>query len=132
MTIELNQAAKGGIPAVKYIDVTQADGATVGGSLWLGPDNVKVISFQNKWTSTYAATITIEVSNDPRANINHRDHANAEWTDITSDVEPTDPVGSAAEEMVYISNVGSEYIRMSLSSVSGTGTFVSYFRGVGG
>lgn len=105
--------------------------AIVGGSMWLGPDAVVGCSFHNTWTSTLEGDIKIEASNDPRARQDHFDHTNADWFDITTQVGPTKPEGTAASDIIQISDVRFEFIRMSFTSTASAGDFKTTFSGHG-
>ncbi|MEE9219996.1 MAG: hypothetical protein V3U34_00465 [candidate division NC10 bacterium] len=127
-------AVRGYIPAMIYIPVTTiavgVPATIVGGSLMLGPDSVPGCSFHNVWTDTVAGDIKIEASNDPRALHTHFDHANADWFDITSQIVPVDPAATSSSDMVQISDIRFEFIRLSLglpTAITGSGTFKSYF-----
>jgi hypothetical protein len=122
----------GGIPEFEYINITEADGNTTGGWIWLAPDSCNGFSMHNEWTGTYAATLAIEASNDPRCFPDHPDTANANFDDITASIAPTDPAGAAGDEMVIVSDVRFSYVRLKLSGIGGAGTFICYFTGVGG
>jgi len=122
----------GRIPEFTYLDLTQADGATTGGWIWLSADQCNGCSFHNEWTGTYAATLTVEASNDSRCFEGHPDAANAAFDDITASVTLTSPVTGGGDDMITISNTRFAYIRLKLASVVGTGAFVSRCAGMSG
>jgi len=119
----------GNIPSFSYIDIDQADGNTVGGWIPLQFDQCEKCTFHNEWTGTYAGTITIQVSNDPRCLEGHPDTANAASQDITTSCPITNPAGAAGDDDINISDVSFGYIRMTMTFSAGTGTFISYFSG---
>lgn len=130
-------APRGHIPPFTYIDTVTLDGTTTtatGPSVPLGPDAIEGFSLQNEWNTgggTLAATIKIEASNDPRAFPGHPDYADAVWIDLTAAVSPTDPTTGAGTAMEMVSDVRFEYLRMTVTRSSGTGTFKSTFSGHG-
>jgi len=123
----------GVLQSVQYFDLDQADGTTTGGWIALQYDQVEKFSFHYEWTGTYAATIAIEVSNDPRCFEGHHDSANAASDDITSAINAitaiTDPAGSAGDSNINVDDITFGWVRMGLSSISGTGTFKCWTRG---
>ena len=120
-------AVTGNIPPFEYINIDQADSTTTGGWIPLSFDQCSKVSFHNEWTGTYAGTIAIHVSNDPRCFEGHPDAANAAFEDITSLLTITDPAGSAADDHINISDITFGYVRMKITFSAGTGTFISYF-----
>lgn len=102
---------------------------TTGGSIWLAPDNVRLLSFHNEWTGTEAATLTFYGSNDPRARQDHPDYSSAHWDDISSQLTYTDPAGSAGDDIVQVADVTFAFIRMDYNHTGGAGNFFSHFAG---
>lgn len=110
-----------------YINATTG-ATTTGGSIWLAPDNVRLLSFHNEWASNTGA-FTFFGSNDPRARQGHPDYASADWDDITSQLTITDPSGGAGDDIVQVADVTFAYIRMTYTKNAGTGVLKSYFSG---
>lgn len=123
------------IPGYEYIKEVRLDAVTtsvVGGAIGpLGADRSIGISFQNVWNqsgvATLAATLLLEASNDPRADPNHEDTANAIWTDITSDVGPTNPTATAGDQLVSVGGVHFEWFRQTATRTGGDGLFQTFF-----
>ncbi len=130
--MSLFEPARGYMPAQVYnVNDTYTFGggtaAITGGSMMLGPDAVEGCTFQNVWTGTLAGDITIEASSDPRARQDNPDHSNADWIDITTQIVPTDPTTGGGSDLIQISDIRFEFIRMSFTSTAGTGDFLTYF-----
>lgn len=117
----------------KYI--TSADGATVtGGAIWLQPDNISQWQFMIEWTSTIAATITIEVSDDPRARQTSRETASAVWVDITAACVVPAPAGTPGTGIARPAGAGDAlawgaFVRLKWTKTGGAGTFNAWFSG---
>jgi hypothetical protein len=130
------EAVTGYIPSFEYnknatYTFGGATAAITGGSLMLGPDAVSGVTFHNVWTGTLAGAIKIEASSDPRALQIHPDHSNADWFDITTQIVPTDPTTSGGSDLVQISDIRFEFIRLTFTSSAGAGDFKTYFSGHG-
>ncbi len=146
----LSIGQRGYIPPFTYQDVLVSSGTVQsqpnltlgvttaqGGSIMLGPDAVTGFTVQTWWNQlagdgqTLAATITIEASNDPRASTLSDEQSNAKWFNLTSQITKVDPTSGSGDYLIQVSDVRFEYLRMSLSSITGSGRFKAIFAGHG-
>jgi len=130
----------GWIPPFEYMNTlvasgTVTSGSATGGPIPLGHDGITSMSFQNLWNQlaadgqTVATTLVVEASNTPNA---FSDPSNADWENITSQLTITQPTSGAGSDLVQISNVTFMFIRIRMTSITGSGRFRSTFTGRSG
>lgn len=117
---------RGQLGPFTYIDMVITAGAdtgnTGGGAITLSPDAISRLSIQSVWTGTAAGTLLVEASNGPEARpLGTGD--NVTWSDVTSIFALTDPTTGGGDEIVTFENVNYGFIRISLTSSTGTGTY---------
>ena len=110
----------------KHLNAVAA--AATGAPIQLGYSGINGMTFHNVWTGTLGGTLKMEASCDPAlttaATAAEQDAAN--WVDITSQVTMTNPATGGGNDMVIVNNMRFWWVRLDLSSVTGTGTFSSY------
>lgn len=103
-------------------------GVLGGGPIELGPDAISRVTLQSIWTGTAAGTILIEASNSPEAG--PRGNGSDEtWTDVTAAFGLTDPTTGGGDELKVFENVNYAFLRATLGSSTGTGTYKLIFTG---
>jgi len=122
------------LPAFTYLnqDVTSGDPATIkrNGCMLVGPD-ASGLSFTQEWTGTLAGTVKVEATSSPKAFPNNPQTVidAAPWKDVTSDFALTDPTTGGGNDTESVSNVRFEYLRISLTGVTGTGNYKLHVSG---
>lgn len=123
---------RGYLPPDTYIDMVITAGVdsgnTGGGAISLGPDAISRFSIQTVWTGTAAGTVLVEATNAPEARPQGTG-GNITWTDVTVDFGLTDPTTGGGDEMAVFENVNYGFIRISLTSSTGTGTYKLQYTG---
>jgi hypothetical protein len=107
-----------GIPPFLYLDIT-AGATTQGGSIPLWPDSVNKVSVSASW-GVNTGTWKVEFSDDPRADDNHPDHANAVWHDKTAALGLTNPAGGASSDEKSMDNANYGYMQILYTKGAGT------------
>lgn len=142
--------SRGYIPNFRYMDVLVASGVVQtqgtnirgghlaqGPSVWLAPDMIAGFSIQTRWnqlsadTQTLTGTIVVEASDDELANPQTGNEANALWADITSQLTITNPTTGAGNDLIMVSDVRFDYVRLRLGSPGDSGRFIADFAGRG-
>ena len=117
---------RGQLGPLTYIDMVITAGADTGnvggGVISLSPDAISRFSIQSVWTATAAGTLLVEATNAPEARPGGTG-ANVTWSDVTSVFALTDPTTGGGDEIASFENVNYGFIRISLTSSTGTGTY---------
>lgn len=125
----------GWMAPTKYI--TSAAGADfIGGGMWLQPDQLINWHFLCQFGGTLAGTLTVKVSDDPRARQNSGQLSSAIWLDATSACAGiVNPAGAGGTFIVRPSGTGDMYVRSSFirlewDNTGGSGTIDIWFAGM--
>lgn len=105
---------------------------TFGPSIPVYADCIRAASFHinaNIGGGTLASVITVEASNDPRAEPGHSDYDNAVWKPAVYTL--TAVTTGAQQDMNAIANISYGYIRLKFATGTGTGTQQVWFCGYG-
>lgn len=105
-----------------------ASATNAGVSIWLAPDNITRLSIHSE-CGICTGTFKVETSNDPRARADHPDYSSSVWEDSTSDFGLADPAGGAADFNVPFDNVNFEFLRISYTHSSGSGSLYVWVSG---
>jgi hypothetical protein len=94
------------------------------GCVLVGPDAAG-LSFTQKWTGTLGGTIKVEISSDPDAFPGNKQSVidAAAWEDATAAFALTNPTSGGGNATDTVSDVRFEYLRISLTSTTGSGNW---------